>query len=86
MNKNNTNKSKRYRAILGNPKTFKKVVVDPKDTRYMNHLLSDILGYKVKVVKYLDLNSNINEVNNLIKIVVKNEQGKTKLIILSLNY
>lgn len=74
---------------LSNDAMFKTIIANPKDTRYMNKLLTDILGYEVEVVEYLQNELPINtkdERRKRVDVLVKSKEEEVILIEVNTNY
>lgn len=74
---------------LSNDAMFKTIIANPEDTRYINKLLRDILGYEVEVIEYLQNELPINtkdERRKRVDVVVKSKEEEVIIIEVNANY
>lgn len=68
---------------------FKKVVGNPKDTRFINKILSNILGKKIEVIEFIrtELPKEYkNQKNNILDLLVKTKDNKIIDVEVNSNY
>ena len=74
---------------LSNDAMFKTIIANQKDKRYINKLLTDILGYEVEVIEYLQNELPINtkdERRKRVDVVVKSKEEEIIIIEVNTNY